>query len=268
MKDSDNEPIALIGVATDITEMKRAREELVLAKERAEKSDRLKSEFLTQMSHEIRSPMNVIENFSEILKETYVKNNCPDITSLIDGIELSSQRIIRTMELILNMSEMQIGSYEPTWQSLDLINDILLTLKTKFSLKAQDKGLQLNFINFPHEVRITGDRYSINQIFLNLLDNAIKYTEKGNIDVTISRSRPDKIEVSIIDTGIGIAEDYLDKLFEPFMQEEQGYSRKFDGNGLGLALVRKYCDLNGIQISVESKKGMGSRFILTFDRKS
>jgi PAS domain S-box-containing protein len=266
IRDANNKTIALIGVATDITETKRAREELIQAKEQAEKSDKLKTEFLAQMSHEIRSPMHVITSFAKILKDNFENKTFDKLLPYLDGIEISSQRIIRTIESILDMSKMQLGIYEPSWTNINLVEDIFLDLQKEFSFKAQSKGLDINFIYKPKEAMIYGDQYSISQIFINLLDNAIKYTKKGKIDISILRNQDNKINVIIEDTGIGISDEFMKNLFTPFMQEERGYTRSFEGNGLGLALAKKYCDLNGITIKVESKKGIGSKFTLTFNK--
>ncbi len=265
LKDDNNHPIALIGVATDITETKKSQEELIRAKERAEKSDRLKTEFLMQISHEIRTPINVISSFVSVLKEELNTLSEDELSKILTSIETSSYRIIRTIEMIINMSEMQIGTYNPTWEEIDLANDVLLNMYHKFLQPAKIKNLELIFTNRIKEAAIRGDLYSINQIFSNLLDNAIKYTQKGKIEILITGNNNNKPEVIIEDTGIGMSDEFLENLFEPFMQEEQGYSRSFEGNGLGLALVKKYCDLNGIHISVESKKEKGSRFILAFN---
>ncbi|MBU1099191.1 MAG: hybrid sensor histidine kinase/response regulator [Bacteroidetes bacterium] len=245
--------------------LRRANEELLKAKEEAEKSDRLKTEFLTQMSHEIRTPMNVIANFANVIKAEVEEGSYDELPSLLDGIELSTTRIIRTIELILNMSEIQIGTYKPIWKDFDLVNDILLDLQREFSTYAQKKGLELNFIYKKEHAQINGDQYSICQILNNILDNSLKYTENGKIDVIISEDQNDKASITIEDTGIGMSEEFLNNLFEPFMQEERGYSRSFEGNGLGLALVKKYCDLNSIIINVKSKKGRGSKVTLTFN---
>jgi signal transduction histidine kinase len=113
---------------------------------------------------------------------------------------------------------------------------------------------------------IIGDEYSIEQIFRNLLENAIKYTNDGKIAVTIYDTSDNKIALDIKDTGIGISEDFLPKMFENFTQEQQGYTRKYDGNGLGLSLVKGYCELNDIEINVESIKGKGSCFTLLFNK--
>ncbi|MDX9924510.1 MAG: ATP-binding protein, partial [Ignavibacteriaceae bacterium] len=112
---------------------------------------------------------------------------------------------------------------------------------------------------------IYGDEYSIGQIFSNLVDNAIKYTNTGFVKLKVFESHEKNIVVRIIDSGIGISEEYLEKIFEPFSQEEQGYCRSYDGNGLGLALVKRYCKINNAEIDVISEKGKGSSFQITFN---
>ena len=111
---------------------------------------------------------------------------------------------------------------------------------------------------------ITGDEYSAMQIFINLVDNAIKYTNQGKVEIVISKTHENKVEVKIIDSGIGISKEYIGNLFTPFSQEEQGYTRRFEGNGLGLALVKRYCEMNNAEIMVESVKGKGSTFKVVF----
>lgn len=252
----------------DITEKKQAEREIILAKEFAEKSDRLKTEFLAQVSHEIRSPMQIITSFVGLIKDQFEGETLQNLLPLLDGIDFSSQRIIRTIELILNMSEMQIGSYKPKWETINLAKEIFPDLQKEFSFKAKAKGLELNFVTPDETPLIKGDRYSVSNIFVNLLDNAVKYTEKGKIDVITSKSVDSILQVSIQDTGVGISEEFMQNIFKPFMQEERGYTRRYEGNGLGLALVKKYCDLNGVKISVESEKGSGSKFILSFNTRA
>jgi len=264
IKDDKGKPIALIGVATDITEARRAREELIRAKEQAEKSNKLKTEFLAQMSHEIRTPMNAIISFTDLLKDGYFENLTQELSEILNSISTSGKRIIRTVDLILNASEMQIGSYQPTFKKINLEKRVLDIIQTEFSIPARQKELQLIFKNNITSPIIIGDSYSINQIFTNLIDNAVKYTEAGSVSVLIDRDKENNIFVSVSDSGIGISAEYFPFLFEPFMQEERGYSRRYEGNGLGLSLVKKYCELNGIKVTVESKKNEGSRFTITF----
>jgi PAS domain S-box-containing protein len=256
-----------IALKEDITERKRMLEELIVAKEKAEQSDKLKTEFLEQMSHEIRTPMNSIICFTDLLKDDYFEQLTQEFSDILNSISTAGRRIIRTVDLILNASEMQIGTYHPSFKNINLGEKVLNIIKTEYSTLAKQKGLHLTFNdNLPASV-IYGDDYSINQIFINLIDNAVKYTDSGEVDVLIDRNKEDNIFVTVSDTGVGISEDYFPHLFEPFMQEERGYTRRYDGNGLGLSLVKKYCDLNGITIHVESHKEKGSKFMLTFTKK-
>jgi signal transduction histidine kinase len=245
--------------------LRQAKEaELIIAKEKAEKSDRLKTEFLAQMSHEIRSPMNIVLSFASLLKEDIAGKIDIPVDEYFNGIESAGRRLIRTVDLILNVSELQVGAYDPAWVNINLLNEVLDPLKSEFVTIAQQKGLEFNFSSIIDDPVIYGDKYSINQIFVNLIDNAIKYTREGYINVTINKNESNQITVIVEDSGIGISKDFLDTIFQPFMQEERGYSRKFEGSGLGLTLVKKYCDINSAQIKVVSEKGAGSMFIVTF----
>jgi PAS domain S-box-containing protein len=255
-----------IAVKQDTTEQKKILEELIVAKQKAEQSDNLKTEFLAQMSHEIRTPMNAIISFTDFLKDGYFENITQELSDILNSISNSGKRIIRTVELILNASEMQIGTYQPTFKYINLAENVLEIIQAEHSALAKQKGLELTFKNNLSSAVVYGDTYSINQIFVNLINNAVKYTEAGKIEILIDKNKENHMFVTVSDSGIGITEEYLPHIFEPFMQEERGYSRRFEGNGLGLSLVKKYCDLNGITISVDSKKGIGSKFTVTFSK--
>jgi len=161
------------------------------------------------------------------------------------------------------MSELQTASYEYKPKKLNLFSDIIDPVYLEYQHVAQKKNLDFKIVNQAPETMVNVDEYSVTQIFANIFDNALKYTEKGKIDVNLKNENK-KLCVEITDTGIGISQEYQKNLFKPFIQEEQGYTRKFEGNGLGLALVKKYCELNNVDISVVSQKGKGSSFILTF----
>ncbi len=263
VKDGDGNILYYEGIIEDITNHKQAEEKLIEAKNAAEQSDKLKSEFLAQMSHEIRTPINVVFSFTNLIKDEVRGVLSDELFNSFSIVDNASRRIIRTIDLILNMSQLQTGSYQSNFVEVDLYQDILLNLYPELSRLASEKRLSLKINNDADNAKILGDEYSVRQIFDNLIHNAIKYTHKGNISVNISRME-NKIKAEIIDTGIGISKDYLPKLFSPFTQEEHGYTRKYEGNGLGLALVKKYCELNKAEISVESEKNAGSKFTLLF----
>lgn len=251
----------------DITERKRNYLELIKAKEDAESSNKLKSEFLAQMSHEIRSPINVILNFSALIRSEMEAKVDDDLRSGFNAINHAGKRIIRTIDLLLNMSEIQAHTYQPIYGNLNL--DAFLTEKIipEYSYMAKEKGLWFQKRAETDNCIVHCDEYTLSQIFANLLDNAIKYTEKGEVSIIISSDKDGEVVCTISDTGIGMSSEFLGKVFEPFTQEEQGYTRTYEGNGLGLALVKGYCVLNGIDISLQSVKGEGTVFSLRF-RKS
>ncbi|MGE5457547.1 MAG: PAS domain S-box protein, partial [Methanococcaceae archaeon] len=257
---------ARLVLSNDITESKKAQEDLIRAKKDAEKSDQLKSEFLAQMSHEIRSPISTMLNFISLIKEEVARPLNEEMIFCFNAIDSSSRRLIRTIDLILNMSQIQTGYLECNYQILNLETDVLNNTINEYSTSAAIKGLSLTFFNEYGTPTINADPYTVIQIFSNLINNAIKYTKTGVINVRIYRNHEDAISVDVSDTGIGISEQYIDHIFTPFSQEEQGYTRKFEGNGLGLALVKKYCELNNATISVKSQKGNGSIFTVTFHR--
>ena len=244
-------------------ELENTNRELIISKEKAEQSDKLKSEFLNQMSHEIRSPMNAVLNFSSLLKEEMSEWLTSDLIEYFDGIDSAGRRLIRTIDLIMNVSEMQIGTYEPLNSDFDLLKEVLQKIIKENAERIESKGLKLKYTSTLPVAIISGDQYSIYQIFVNIIDNSIKYTKEGYIAINISKNE-NGITVGIEDTGIGISEEFLKKIYDPFKQEERGNTRRFEGNGLGLTLVKKYCDLNKIGLTVESEKNIGTKFNLFF----
>lgn len=246
----------------DITTQKNDALELEQAIEKAEHSDRLKSEFLAQMSHEIRVPIGALMSYVNIIKYELGKDVSKTLSRAFAVIDENSRRIIRTVDLILNVAEIQSGSFSPYIKKFDLYKEILHKLYLEFKKVAAIKNLTFAINLETEDTLVQGDEYSIRHILDNIIDNAIKYTPKGKIEVTVSKAEGDSLKILISDTGIGISETYLPELFSAFSQEEQGYARKFEGNGLGMALVKAYCDLNGISIDVKSKKGKGTIFTL------
>lgn len=248
----------------DITERKMIEMELKDSRARAEYSDRVKSEFLAQMSHEIRTPINIILSYTSLIGEALEVSADNELKDCFTSIRLAGKRIIRTIDLLLNMSEVQTGSYEKIPKQLNLHTDVLDPVYTEFLHPANDKGLVLELIKGNGNFIFTADEYSVCQIFVNLVENAIKYTSRGKICINSYLNDEGCLTVEVSDTGIGINKDFLPNIFRPFSQEEQGYSRKFEGNGLGLALVRHYCEINNASIEVESEKDKGTTFRVVF----
>lgn len=248
----------------DIHIRKRTEKQLLEAKENAEISEKLKSDFLAQMSHEIRTPINTILSYSSLIKMEIADDYNEDILYSFDAIDRGAQRLMRTIDLILNMSDIESGRYEPVYESLNLLLDIINPLFNEFKSFATAKKLELKLeVNKSENFNAKLDKYTVTQIFANLIDNAIKYTNQGEVTISISR-KDSSIVTEITDTGIGIKEEFQPFIFEAFSQEEQGYTRKFEGNGLGLALVKQYCEINNARVSFKSEKNAGTSFWVEF----
>lgn len=261
--DEDNEVVGSIGVVYNITDRFYAAKQLLSAKEDAERSDRLKTDFLAQMSHEIRTPVNTILSFTSLLENEVSDKISDELREAFNYIDGGGRRLIRTIDMILNMSQLQTGTYKPILQKVDINNDVLVKIIAELKSSANRKNLKLNYIVETDSTLVEGDNYTIGQIFINLIDNAIKYTHSGKIEVRVFQNISHLV-TEIKDTGIGISREFLPNLFDAFSQEETGYTRRFDGTGLGLALVKKYLEVNNAHIEVDSTKGEGTKFQIYF----
>ena len=248
----------------DIIKRKEIEKELKETVNKVEKSEKIKSDFLAQVSHEIRTPINTILSFSSLIKDELAQHADEELKYSFSGIQSAGNRLIRTIDLILNMADVQAGTHDYIPKEIDVCGDIIKNLAAEYKGQIKEKNLKLEIIDKSENTKIVADSYSVNQIFANLIDNAIKYTSEGSITIVCDRNSNNAMIVSVIDTGLGIAQDYIPKLFEEFSQEDRGYTRKYEGNGLGLALVKKYCELNKAEIIVESEKGIGSKFTVKF----
>ena len=246
------------GIDQDVTAMKEAEIQLINAKEKAEESDRLKTAFLNQISHEIRTPLNSILNISDILKSELKNYDDQDSLILFEGMNSAGKRLIRTIDMILNMSTIQTGAYKLNITEFNLTH-VVQRVMNEFKSLATIKNLYLEFSSSLNNSIIKNDEYLTSHIIQNLLENAIKYTLKGGVKIS-TVDLDNRPCINIVDSGIGISKDFYPKLFNPFSQESIGYSRKYEGTGLGLALVKRYADLINAEITFESEKGMGTTF--------
>ncbi len=249
----------------DISEIKKAQSDILFALDKAKESDRLKSAFLAQMSHEIRTPLNVILPSIPLIADE-LNNKDEEILSILTAVENAGKRLQRTIDMILSMSAVQSGNYKPRFENFSLADDIK-NLSKEFISVTKEKGLQLFFSNSCSDSEIAADRYTVNQIFQNLIGNAVKYTHKGQINIFVDDYQKGKVIVKVEDTGIGISSKYIKNLFAPFSQEDTGQTRKYEGNGLGLALVKEYVRVNNGEITVQSEKNKGTVFSVVFEKK-
>lgn len=242
--------------------------ELEEEKMRAEHSEKAKEQFLANMSHEIRTPMNAIMGMTRLLLEKAPRE---DQVKYLNAIKQSSDNLLIIINDILDLSKIEAGKINFEHISFDLAEQIK-TVYTTIKLNADEKGLALEYEidkNIPSI--IMGDPYRLTQILLNLTNNAVKFTEQGKVSIRIINlehvSDKIKLKFEVADSGIGIAQDKLDYIFNMFTQESSSTTRKFGGTGLGLAICKKLVELQGGSIHVQSETGKGSvfSFILTFD---
>ena len=248
----------IISMALDITDRLKAQEAMQSAKETAEYASRAKSDFLANMSHELRTPLNAIIGFAEILRDELVGPVNDEQKECVNDIRISGQHLLEMINDILDLSKIEAGKMFLQLEEFAII-DAVEEVNTIISSLALQKDIQLTF-SCPENAMIEADRVKVKQIFYNLLSNAVKFTLDGgkvttNVDIT-----PTTLEVDVIDTGIGIAEEDQMKLFAPFTQIDTSKSRRFGGTGLGLALIQRLIELHGGEIRVSSEEGKGSTF--------
>ena len=253
-----------LGIKEVITEKKLLLEKLKQAKINAEKSSELKSTFLSQMSHEIRTPVNTMISFGSLLKDEWQGTVTKDVEKCFNGLDRAGRRIIRTTELLLDLSEIKTGTYEPHFKNIDLNIEILGPLALEYKSQALERNLKFKYQIKAEDAVVRADAQSLGKVFRNLIENAIKFTKSGAVKLHVYKNNTNAVVAEISDTGIGISEAFLPKIYDEFLQEDIGYSRRYDGNGIGLTLVNEYCKLNNINIEVKSKKGEGTTFTLTF----
>lgn len=249
---------AMLEIFQDITERKHIETELIFAKEMAEESDQLKTSFLANMSHEIRTPLNSIIGFSEMLTD-------PDYDStqqfhIARMIYLSGNKLLSIINNILEISRIEAGQVKVE-KNLFVVNNLIKEIEKECLFKSIEKGLDLILDpeNPKEEIHLLSDKGKIKQILLNFVSNAIKFTRQGTITIGFQLIN-NSVEFSVKDTGIGIAREFHEKIFEHFRQVEDANTRKYGGNGLGLSISKGLVNILGGDIWMQSEKGKGSTF--------
>jgi hypothetical protein len=268
---NEGKPLQMSGTHIDITENKKTLYDLVISKEKAEESDRLKSAFLANMSHEIRTPMNGILGFSDLLRTPNLSGEKQQ--KYIKIIEKSGKRMLNIIDDIVDISKIEAGLMNVDIKKSN-VNEQIEYIYTFFKPEVEAKGMQLFFKNTlpAKEATIYTDREKLFSILTNLIKNAIKYTIEGSIEFGyvlkmgsefIDQSRNAELEFFVKDTGIGIPKDRREAVFERFIQADIMDTMARQGAGLGLSISKAYVEMLGGKIWVESEEGIGSTFYFT-----
>ncbi len=249
----------------DITELENTRAQLVTAKESAESANEAKSSFLANMSHEIRTPMNAILGFTDILRRG-MANNPSDRRRHLETIHSSGTHLLNLINDILDLSKVESGRLEVEqlrFNPLEIVQEVAKVLR----VRADEKNITLQVKSIGSiPIGIESDPGRLRQIVTNLIGNAIKFTDQGGVTVEaemIDESTTPRLLIRIIDSGIGMNEQALEKIFSPFAQADSSVTRKYGGTGLGLAISRRFATALGGNITVQSSPGEGSVFTLS-----
>lgn len=258
LRSDDGEITGFLGVGADITERKQYEAALIEARQAAMDASSAKSEFLASMSHEIRTPMNAILGMADLLAETDLT---PPQRRWVGVFRQAGSRLLQLINDILDLSRVEAGQIDLEYSEFG-IRELVRETMDILQVRAVEKGLQLRSEIAPEvPARVMGDAFRVRQILMNLLGNALKFTEQGRVDLKVDRVLDSRVLVfTVSDTGPGIPEEKLRGIFEAFTQVDSSTTRKYGGTGLGLAISNRLAALMGGSIQVDSTPGRGSRF--------
>jgi len=266
VKNPDGTVSNYILIQNDVSEKEHIITDLIHAKEKAEESDILKSAFLANMSHEIRTPLNSIIGFSELMAEIdFDQSQLLHFASIINN---SGNKLLSIITDIMDLSRIEAGEVKVNSSKLS-VNQLIHTIQKEFHNKAIEKGLEIKIDNTYNndELYVNSDENKLRQILINFVGNAIKFTDKGVIEIGMQKLN-DLVKIYVKDTGIGVPPEYTNQIFERFRQVESAYSRKYGGNGLGLAISKALIELLGGNVGMETDYGNGSTFYFTLPLSS
>lgn len=248
---------------SDQTEMVLAEEEVKKARDGYKEAERLKNTFLNVLSHELRTPLNIILGYASIIKDNLKDKISPGDMMYLDNLYSGSERLFKSITQMLEFAQLEAGNYKLHIKTVDL-NSIVKNSIDLFRSAVHDKKIELKTQTYNGPVYVDVDTQCVENAVYNLINNAVKFTKQGFIEVEVNLLEGRELAVCRIkDSGIGISSEYMDHLFQPFSQEDLNIGRNYEGNGLGLALTKRYIEKMGGSLLVESIKGVGSTFTLT-----
>ncbi len=256
LKDIKGNIIGIASIGKDITEQKKAEENLKKAKEEAENANKAKTVFLANMSHELRTPLVGILGFAEILM-TRLKDK--EFKEKAEFIYNNGQRLLETLNALLDLSSVEANKLQVNMEPVDVVS-LVSEVKKLYDELALKNNLSLKVYVTKKNIYSITDKKLLRQILNNLVSNAIKYTEQGSVTISVFKEKKDWVVIKVTDTGIGIPSEYQSIIFEPFRQVSEGLSRKYEGTGLGLAITKHFVEAIGGTISLQSEVGKGSSF--------
>ena len=264
LRDKNGQVIGLVGIGHDITHLKKIQAEMQRAREVAEAASLAKSEFLANMSHEVRTPLNGIMGMTDLALETELTREQKEY---LETVKISADSLLTVINDILDFSKIEAGKIDLESVDFDVRDSLESALKT-LAVRADEKGLELLCEVAPEVPEVArGDITRLRQVLLNLVGNAIKFTNEGEVSVKV---RPEAragceliLHFTVSDTGIGIAEDKREVIFDPFAQADSSTTRKYGGTGLGLTISNRLVQMMGGRIWVESEEARGSHFHFT-----
>lgn len=263
LRDATGRLLGFSMICRDTTEDKRRELELTQARDAALESSRLKSAFVANVTHEIHTPLNIILGYADLMAERLAELGDARESDYAEPVRRAGKRLLDTIGSILEISKIESGAYRLDPRPI-VLSEFIGRLIGEFKVLAAKKGLELGAEIAAPQASVRFDEYCLASALTNLLQNAIKYTERGKVWMRLCRDSAAILCLEVCDTGMGIDSAYLPHIFDAFSQESPGLTRKFEGVGLGLALVRKYLELNGAEIAVTSEKGKGSVFTIRF----
>jgi PAS domain S-box-containing protein len=263
LRDTSGRLLGFSIISRDTTEAKRREQELTQARDAALEASRLKSAFVANVTHEIHTPLNIILGYADLMAERLAELSDERANDYAEPVRRAGKRLLDTVASILEVSRIEAGAYRIDPKPI-ILGDFIGRLLGEFRILAANKGLALSAEIDEPQATVRFDEGCLSNAVTNLLQNAIKFTERGEVAVRLGRDTRAALCLEVRDTGVGIDAAYLPHIFDVFSQENPGLTRRFEGVGLGLSLVRKYVELNGAELKVTSEKSKGSTFTIRF----